>query len=130
MRALKLIGALLPVAYCGWLFFHFLGFRGADGALLADGLGPTVLGLGAIALLFCIPLVFRLLKLIASPRAPVPEGRRSTEEVPVEAAFDADAALARYMARKATVADTQPEAAPLPPSGVPAPRPSFGRKIG
>lgn len=120
MRALKLILSLLPLAYIGWLLFHFTSFDGWSDGLLSGGLGPTVLGLGAIGLLLCIPMLLRLLKLVIAPRGPSPA---RPGDPPEEPAFDADAALQRYLARKA---------AGEVDASIPGetPRPVFGRKIG
>ncbi|WHU02785.1 MULTISPECIES: hypothetical protein [unclassified Sphingomonas] len=121
MRAFKLILSLLPLVYIGGLLFYFTGFSGWSEGPLASGLGPTVLGLGAIGLLFCIPLVIRLLKLTITPRGPNP-GKGI--DLPEEPAFDADAALARYLARKAAG-----QGSAEIPHAEDAPRPVFGRKI-
>jgi hypothetical protein len=115
-----IVAALVPVAYCGGLLYYFMRGNTLEGPV-GQGLGPTVLGLGAVGLLFCIPLVFKLLKL-AAPRKPEPGARVVDEEEPASS-FDADAALARYMARKAAQGDGQPPR--FEPS---APRGSFGRK--
>jgi hypothetical protein len=126
MRAFKLILSLLPLVYIGGLLFYFTGFNGWNEGSLATGLGPTVLGLGAIGLLLCIPLFYRLLKMLITPRGP---GKEPAEEP----AFDADAALARYLARKAAAGEAMPEPltdTPSFPRDENAPRPVFGRKIG
>ena len=121
MRALKLILSLLPLVYIGWLLFHFTSFDGWSDGMLAGGLGPTVLGLGAIGLILCVPLVAKLLKVLLVPGAAArTKPGADAAEAP---AFDADAALARYMERKA--AGQGVEVPPEPD----APRPVFGRKI-
>jgi hypothetical protein len=116
-----LIAALLPVGYCGYFLYYFVDVSGDSGPA-AMGLGPTVLGLGIVGLLFCIPLVLKLMRLASGPRAPAPGG--GEREMPAESTFDADAALARYMARKATGAVE----APVPPRDA-APRATFGRRV-
>jgi len=122
MRSVKMVfgivGALVPIAYCGGLVWYFMRGNTLEGPV-GQGLGPTVLGLGAIGLLFCIPLVFKLLKLAAPPK-PEP-GARVADEEPASS-FDADAALARYLARKAAAGGE------IPPMPAPAPRGGFGRK--
>lgn len=130
MRSVKpafgLFGALIPVLYCGGLLYYFFGFQGATDGPLATGLGPTILGLGAVGLLFCIPLLLKVIRLFA----PAPGGNPvPSEPEEVVSDFDPDAALARYMARRAAEGIAPP---PLPTSEVSAPvqRPSFGRKIG
>lgn len=122
MRVVKLILSLLPLVYIGWLLIHFTSFDGWSDGLLAGGLGPTVLGLGAIGLLFCAPVIFRLLKFAITPRSPTPP---TGGDVPEESNFDADAALARYLERKAAGQGTE---IPVHAAGGDAPRPVFGRK--
>lgn len=124
MRAFKLILSLLPLVYIGGLLFYFTGFSGWSDGALAEGLGPTVLGLGAVGLLLCAPVIYRLLKFAITPRGPV--ATKGSLELPEEPAFDADAALARYMARKA--AGQGVELLPETPAAE-APRPVFGRRI-
>lgn len=122
MRALKLILTLLPLAYIGWLLYHFTSFDGWSDGMLAGGLGPTVLGLGAIGLLLCIPLVVKLLRMALVPRdTAIAKPGADAAEAP---AFDADAALERYLERKAAgeIDMSIPDPAP--------PRPVFGRKTG
>jgi hypothetical protein len=120
------IGALLPVAYCGGLLYYFTQNNTLEGPV-GQGLGPTVLGLGAIGLLFCAPVIFKLLKLFA-PAKPEPGKVRDAVDEDEGSGFDADAALARYMARKAAAGGEIPAAAAPVSFDAPAPRPSFGRK--
>lgn len=124
MRSVKMVfgivGALVPIGYCGGLLYYFMSNNTLEGPV-GQGLGPTVLGLGAVGLLFCVPLVFKLLKL-AAPAKPEPGARVVLEDAP--SGFDADAALARYLARKAAAGGEIPAAAaPVVP-----PRAGFGRK--
>ena len=60
MQSLKsvfgVIGALFPVVYCAGLFYYFFGVAGSVEEAKEIGLAPTLLGLGAVGLLFCIPL--------------------------------------------------------------------------
>lgn len=126
-----MIGALVPVAYCGAMAYYFFGVSGSSvHGVAAMGLGPTVLGLGAIGLLCCVPLIFRIWKLVGTP--PPKTGARSAADISVEEeAFDADAALARYLARKAAGGDepqTQTYAEPESAASAPG-RPAFGRKL-
>jgi len=133
MRVFKLILAFLPVAYCGGLLFYFLDLGGANGSPVMDGLGPTVIGLGVVGLLFCIPLVFKLIRLVVTPRGPKSDADRPDAPAPQDdPSFDADAALARYLARKQAGAQDPPSSfALLSPQQDSSPqRPSFGRKIG
>lgn len=88
--------------------------------IAAIGLGPTLLGLGAVALLGSVPWI---VKLVLRSNTPSASGVVAEEE-----AFDADAALARYMARKAAAGD-EPVVALDEDDEAPAARPSFGRKV-
>jgi hypothetical protein len=113
--AFGVVGALLPLLYCGGLVFYFLDLSGSPQEAVDTGLGPTVIGLGAVGLLFCIPLIFKIAKLFSRPPEPGPGGGDS--------GFDADEAVARYLARQASGAgDTS-----APQGGGTAPR-GFGRK--
>jgi hypothetical protein len=105
-----LVGAVLPVAYCGGLLYYFLDFSGSVGQAKAIGLGPTLLGLGIVGLLLCIPLLIRIVRLVA--RSP---GRDDDTN-----GFDADAVIARYKANQA--------AAPERPVARERPAPGFGRR--
>ena len=90
---LGVAGALLPVLYCGGLVYYFVDFSGSMREAQEIGLGPTVLGLGAIGLLLSIPLILKVLRLVAKstpPRRPDDDG-----------GFDADAVIARYKSRQA-----------------------------
>ena len=116
MRNLKsafgLAGAIVPVIYCGGLLYYFFGVGGSIEGVETIGLGPTIIGLGAVGLLFCVPLGMKLLRIFARPRSP-----GSGPDAPDDnGGFDADAAIARYMAQRS--AETVP--------GSPAARPTFG----
>jgi hypothetical protein len=131
VRAFKLVGALLPVVYCGGLVYFFMSHNDLSDASTAEGLGPTVIGLGAIGLLFCIPVIYSLIKMMVRPRDPAPKSDADADTPEAGSGFDADAALARYLARKAAAgqADGFGEAVPTQPT-FDGPRPSFGRKVG
>ena len=107
MRTVKsifgLILAAIPVLYCGGLLFYFNGVRSSFGGWLDGGLGPTMLGLGAVGLLFLIPLVLRILRLFGGAGAPGAGGGRA-DEAPKEehSDFDPDAAISRYLARRSS----------------------------
>jgi hypothetical protein len=119
-----MVGALIPICYCAGLAYYFFGVSGnsLQGAT-ALGLGPTILGLGAIGLLFCVPLLIKLVRL-GAPAPSRGKPARVSEDDAGEP-FDADAALARYMARKAAEGGSSPLASVEPP------RPQgFGRKLG
>lgn len=131
MRTLKsrfgVIGALVPIFYCGSLLYYFLDLSGSAQEAATDGLGPTVLGLGAISLLFSIPLIMKVVRILAGPRSPGSGPDASTRDDE----FDADAAIARHIARRsAEAAPNSPSVPPVREGGGPARRPGFGRKIG
>ena len=120
------IGAVVPVVYCGYLLYYFLDVSGSVQEAERDGLGPTLMGLGIVGLLFCIVLIVKLFWIFGGPRSPG-SGGRSTHEGEDE--FDADAAVARYLARQAAEAAAGSPVAPHATEGAtPARRPSFGRK--
>ena len=130
MRTLKstfgVMGAFLPMLYCGGLLYYFLDISGSVKEATDSGLGPTLLGLGIAGLLFFIPLILKVVRLFARPRPP---GSGNGPDVPAhddEGGFDADAAIARYMAQRPVEAASN---APAPaPKGGMAGRPGFGRR--
>lgn len=127
------IGALVGVLYCGGLiyYYYFLDISGSVQEAKEIGLGPTLLGLGIVGLLLCIPLVWKIVRLFAAPRSPGSGGRSGPDALPPggDDAFDADAAIARYLARRsAEAAVGSPTARPTHEVGGPAKRPSFGRR--
>ena len=96
---------------------------GAVEGVAATGLWPTLLGLGAVALLGAVPWIVRL---VLRPGTPAVGGAPVEEE-----AFDADAALARYLARKAEAGEEVPTCTATEPESPASAsvRPPFGRKI-
>ena len=126
--------AVVPIGYCGYLVYYFLGVSGSVEQAWNIGLGPTVLGLGVVALLFCIPLVFKIMRLIGGPRWPrpanrpnPPPGHGDDDDEAERTERAADAAIARYLASKSKEAVT---ARPAPQSNSPAKRAGFGRRTG
>ena len=129
MRTLKpvlgVIGALLPVLYCGYLLYFFL-----DGTTVQEakeiGLGPTLLGLGIVGLLFTIAVIVKVALIFSRSRPPESDGRGGPKAPAQddEGTFDADAVLARYMARRSTEAgpDARVGGESVTPQG-------FGRRI-
>lgn len=118
-------GALLPVLYCGGLLYYFRDLSGSVRQATEIGLGPTVLGLGAVGLLFCIPLILKVMRIFARPRPPG-SGPSPDDD---EDGFDADAAIARYMAQRSS--EVVADGGGLPPArpiGGQAGRPGFGRR--
>ena len=96
-----------------------------------DGLGPTLLGLGAVGLLFCTVLIVKLVRIFARPRSPRSSGPAAPDASTYDGEVDveADAMLARYMARRSAEAAASPAAPSARENGKPAGRPSFGRRI-
>jgi hypothetical protein len=93
---LGIIGALAPLVFIGAFLRYFMGVGGNFGGVVGVGLGPTVLGLAGVGLLFTMPLIIKLVRLTggtshASGARAVAEPSTRTE------GFDADAALANYM---------------------------------
>ncbi|WP_260582850.1 hypothetical protein [Sphingopyxis sp. PET50] len=119
------LAALIPVAWIGYLLWHFMRVGGNSmDEVVGIGLGPTVAGLAIVGLLFLIGPLLKLIR-AASGTSRVPgAGVRIDVDPPATEGFDADAALARYMAQRAEAPPALEEAPP------PAPRPQFGRKVG
>ena len=131
MRSFKSLlgvaGALVPISYCGYLLYYFLNLSGSAEEVENNGLGPTVLGLGVVAALFCIPFIFKIMRFFRGPGSPRSGGGAPTsnEGDDDDGGATADAIIARYMARKAA----EEAAAPARSQSTgPARRPSFGRK--
>ena len=123
---IAVIAALLPVLYCAGFVFHFIGESGSISQVGEIGLGPTVVGLSIVGLLFCTPLVFRILKLFGGPRSPAPG-----DPTPDDAGgSDADAVVARYLASRPADAGAGISASPprAPPGGRPPKPAGFGRR--
>ena len=113
---LRLVGALLPVLFCGGLLLYFNQFRSATAGLFDSALGPTMFGLGAFFVLFLVLFLVKLWRTAGGPPgASTPAARADAAVDAARSDFDADAAFNRYMARR--------DAAP------PGERPlTFGRK--
>jgi len=133
-KVLGIIGGLIPLVWIGWLLYHFVGVGGGTAEGVAGiGLGPTVIGLSIVGLLFALPLIIKLLRATTGvDRVPGAsfEAKLKPGEVVVEPEFDADAAFASYMRKReaGVVGDVSVDPvddAPAPFSPRPA---SFGRK--
>jgi len=141
-NAFGLIRALVPIIYCGSLLYYFLDIGGSVEGVETIGLGPTVLGLGVVGLLFCIPLIIKIMRILSGPRLPGSGGGRDPSPSDDESGADADAAIARYKARQSApavsnappnapiVSPARPIVSPAHKSGGPAVRSGFGRRIG
>ena len=112
-----LVGALLPVLFCGGFLLYFGNVRNAFGGLVDSGLGPTMIGLAAFGLLFFFLFLLKLRRFLAPPAAPKGGDRMAATLDETRSDFDADAALARYLARRESGGTGE-----RPPPG------SFGRK--
>ena len=122
MRTLKsrfgVIGALVPIFYCGSLIYYFLDLSGSMQEAGEDGLSPTQLGLGVVSLLFAIPLMMKVVRIFTRPRSG-PDAPTDDDK----SGFDADAAIARYLAQRSTDAPIV-----SPGRGEPARPSGFGRR--
>lgn len=120
MRELKsvfgIIAGLIPVLYCVGFLVYFANVTYFTGVPVGQSaLGPTIIGLGVVAMLFAIPVLIRFIRLFTRPKPTAAETRRTAEvfaDTPSD--FDADDAIARYLAQRET-AGAQP--APASPSG-------------
>lgn len=134
MQSLKsvfgVLGALVPVVYCGGLIYYFIGNTGSIEDAQALGLGPTLLGLGVVGALFCIPLFVKILRLVFGLRAPASSARlrASASAKDGDDEFDPDATIARYMAQRSAEAASEPTTTPPSNNGNPPNRPTFGRR--
>jgi hypothetical protein len=120
-----LVGSFVPVIYCGWLAYYFFHVSGSVQEAENNGLASTILGLAIVGLLFCIPLVVKLVLVFIELRKPRSDGGSGGSPHSGNDTFDADAVVARYMAqRPANAASGSPA---VDGSGS-ASRPVFGRK--
>ncbi|HEX8365027.1 MAG TPA: hypothetical protein VF603_07070 [Allosphingosinicella sp.] len=123
--ALGIFRALMPVLFCGGFLVYFAGVERWTGVPVGDALTPTIFGLGLLTLLFAIPLVLRIARLLGPPPPRRPGSPPRQEPLADERSdFDADAAIARYLARREAGGPPSP---PAPAAAAPPP-PGFGRK--
>lgn len=128
-NVLGLIGGLLPVLFFGGLFLYLTSVNNAFYGLLDGALGPTRIGVGGLAILFALLFLWRLKRAATPPPARTGLSTADGQLEEAKSDFDADAAMARYLARRGTGEGrpTVPAATfggdtPRPPAG------SFGRK--
>jgi hypothetical protein len=123
----------VPALYFGGLFFYFLHVGGSVEGAEEIGLGPTLLGLAIVGLLFSIPLIVAIIRMIlGGPRSPGSGGRGGPSGPDDgDSGFDADAVVARYLAQQsAQAAASSPTPSPQSPTrgGVARKPTGFGRK--
>ena len=115
------IRMLIAALYCGGLLIYFYHVGGSVQGVIDLGLGPYMLGLAIVGLIFCIPLLVALIRILIRPRPRGPSGRGPDDD---GNGFDADAVVARYIAERSAQA-----AAPPSPTRNGAPKPTgFGRR--
>lgn len=130
------IGMLIPVGYCFGMVAYFNSIDARyDFLSLSQNRDfvSTKFGLTIVGLLFCVPLLFKLVRFmagLASTAAPRKPGatRWDDDETASDPDFDPDAMIARYMANRshqpkpveAKLAEPEPPAQPA--------RPAFGRR--
>jgi hypothetical protein len=124
----RAISMIFPPVYFGGLFYYFYHTSGSLQGAEDMGLGPTLLELVAIGLLCSIPLVYGIVRIMLTRRH-----RPGTHGGPHgpddgDSSFDADAMIARYLARKAEEESASARAA-SPARGGGASKPAgFGRR--
>lgn len=126
MKVVQSLFGLVFVAWFGFLFFYFSGVADSS-PFMAQQLGPTIIGVGALALLLGVPIVIRMIQGGASFAGKVKPKKDPAEDVPQMSDFDADNAIERYLKKKAAAGEpverpAQPAAAAMRQAG------GFGRK--
>lgn len=113
MSAKAFLG-IVPIFGFGGLAIYLYRVNDSMGGVASQQLMPMVYALGAISLLFCLPILFRLLRLAKPKSGKAPDDACG--------GFDPEAAISRYLENKAAggASFEMPESA--------APRPVFGRK--
>src|SRR4051812_36371434 len=83
------IGAIVMLLYGGGLLYYFADFDGSTQKALRDGIGPALIAVGAVGLLFCVPFIVR----IAGRRSTGPKerGEEGLSKPGGEGRLDADA---------------------------------------
>lgn len=116
---------LIPILWFGGLAVYFYRVNDNASGMFTKELGPTIVGLGFFTILFCIPLVMKLIRFVGRAHAPVSLSSSEGEDEEEGSGFDADAAIARHLARRAAEGNHPP----LQPMEEVVQRPSFGRKV-
>jgi hypothetical protein len=116
MTAKAFLG-IIPVFGFGGLAIYLYRVNASMDGVASQQLMPMAYALGAISLLFSLPILFKLLRLaFAEPKAGKAAGGARDD-------FDPDTTIARYLEKKAA-GGTSFE---VPDSA--GPRPTFGRKL-
>lgn len=116
MSAKAFLG-IVPIFGFGGLAIYLYRVNDSMGGVASQQLMPMVYALGAISVFFCLPILFKLLRLATAK----PKGGKTSEDA-AGGGFDADATISRYLEKKAAG-----EANFVVPDGA-APRATFGRK--
>jgi len=118
MSAKTFLG-IVPVFWFGGLAIYLYRVNASMGGVASQQLMPTVMGLAAISVLLSLPILFKLLGLATKPKGKKSPGSNDA----TSGDFDADAAISRYLEKKAAgeVNFAVPDSPP--------PRPTFGRKV-
>lgn len=134
LKVLSLISALTPVAYCAQMAFDLSDYVETAGTgrpggwwqhALESGLAPAMIGLGAVGLVFVIAFVLKLLGVLRSGADGGARSRRRPEgSAAADEGADAEAMIARYLARNSHEPEPAGRARSLPS----APARSFGRR--
>ncbi len=120
---------IFPPVYFGGLFYYFFQMGGSIQGVEDMGLGPTLLELAGIGLVCSIPLIYGIVRILLTRRhRPGAHGGPSGPD-DGDSTFDADAMIARYLARKAEedAASGTPAASPARGSSTSKPA-GFGRR--
>ncbi len=118
MSAKTFLG-IVPVFWFGGLAIYLYRVNDSMGGVASQQLMPTVIGLAAISMLLSLPILFKLLGLATKSK-----GKKASDRSDAASGdFDADAAISRYLEKKAAgeANFSVPDSA--------APRPTFGRKV-
>ena len=125
------IAVFVPVVWAAGLIYYFVDTSGSIENAETIGLGPTLLGLGLVGILFAIPFIVRVGRIFGGPRSPGSSGHTGPN-LPTDdgsGGIDTDAAIARYLASRSVETSPGAPAAPQPDRDEPAARPSFGRRV-
>ena len=96
----SIAGTIAAIVYFGWFLYYFFDVGGSWQGTWDIGLGPTVVGLGAIGVIFVLVLVFKVMRLLRKPNAGGPGTPHRPSSPDEDNGFDADAVISRYMARR------------------------------